>query len=347
MAQTAPAPAALGVTAEHYEHFLFPQQLVIETTAGCNQRCIFCGRTYIERPKKTMSDAIYRKIVKEVAEVSPYTEVWPTFMGESLLLGDLIFDWLEYTREVGCQKITLNTNGTRLDSKVISRILEGNIDRFIISCDAHTPETHAIVRPLAKGLSRGGLDDIYAGALQLIEEKKSRGLSKPILEMQFSIFEENESESEDFRQFWLEKGAIVKVRPKVHWSGKVQGGEESIRFNDRIPCLWSLETMAIHWNGNIVMCAIDCDGKYVAGNAEMQTLQEVWNGPLKWIRELHMRQRFRELPDICRTCPDWQVKKAAAYFPSEDSRMEYETYVKKGRSFLQRHFWHEKLGRQE
>ena len=28
------------------------------------------------------------------------------------------------------------------------------------------------------------------------------------------------------------------------------------------------------------MCAIDCEGKYVAGNLSQQSLKEIWNGPL-------------------------------------------------------------------
>jgi radical SAM protein with 4Fe4S-binding SPASM domain len=329
------------MTAAAYTHTPFPQQLVIEATAGCNQKCINCGRTYMVRPKKTMKPAMFHRIVDEVAAESPYTEIWPTFMGEAFLLGKKLFDMIEYARKVGCQKITLNTNGTRLSEQVIASVISCGIDRLIVSCDAHTPETHRIVRPAINPATASGLDGIYHGVLLLLEAMHRQNITTPLIEMQFSIFDENQHEVDDFRKFWLEKGVIVKVRPKVFWSGVVEGGNQRITFKNRTPCLWAMDAAAIQWNGNVVMCPIDCDGKYVAGNIEMQTLKEIWNGPLKWNREQHLRQRYSELPEVCRLCPDWQVKKAHAYFPNEAMKADYEAYVRKGRTFMENHFWNE------
>src|SRR5688572_29817958 len=208
-----------------YAQTSFPQQLVVEVTAGCNQKCINCGRTYMERPKKTMKRALFERIVAEVAAENPYTEVWPTFMGEAMLLGDRLFNMIEYARDKGCKKITLNTNGTRLNSQTIPRILSCGIDRLIISCDAHTPETHRIVRPAINPAVTTGLAEIYQGALELIETMHRQNVTRPIIEMQFSLFQENQHEVEAFRKFWLEQGVIVKVRPEVFWSGTVEGGD--------------------------------------------------------------------------------------------------------------------------
>lgn len=323
-----------------YNHTAFPQQLVVEVTAGCNQRCIFCGRTYMDRPKKTMHRQMFEKIADEVSRENPYTEIWPAFMGESMLLGDKLFQMIAYAKNIGCRKITLNTNGTRINEKTVPGILQSGIDRLIVSCDAHTPETHEIVRP-GTGRASGGLLGIYRGVELLIETMRERNVRRPVIEMQFSIFDENEHEVKLFRKFWIDKGVVVKVRPKVYWSGTVSGGNHRVDLLNRVPCLWAMDTAAIHWNGNIVMCAIDCDGKYVAGNVEMQTIREVWNGPLRWIRELHLRHRFSELPEICRKCPDWNVKKAHAYFPDDVAKKEYEDYVRMGRSFMEEHFWDE------
>lgn len=316
-------------------HTPYPQQLVLEVTAACNQKCVFCGRTYMERPVRHMPRALWDKVVEEVGSESPYTELWPAFMGESMLLGDELFDRLAAARRAGCRKITLNTNGTLLDEKTVPRVLEGNWDRFIVSCDAHTPETHAKVRP---GRKTRGLQGIYAGVHLLLDLMARRGLRRPIVEMQFSIFDENEHEVDAFTRYWLAQGAVVKTRPKVYWGGMVAGGEPRVTTGaERATCLWALETACVHATGNVVMCALDTEGKYVAGSIETQTLGEVWNGPLKWIRELHMRRRFTELPEICRRCPDWQVKRASAQFPGPEIRKEYEQYVRMGRVFMQDH----------
>jgi len=75
-------------TGGRFVHTLWPQQLVVELTSACNQGCIFCGRTYMERPKGHMPRALFDRIVEEIGKESPYTELWPAFMGESMLLGD-------------------------------------------------------------------------------------------------------------------------------------------------------------------------------------------------------------------------------------------------------------------
>jgi radical SAM protein with 4Fe4S-binding SPASM domain len=150
------------------------------------------------------------------------------------------------------------------------------------------------------------------------------------------VIDENEHEVEAVTHYWLSRGTVVKVRPKLHWSGFVPGGRQRLPKDlKRIPCLWAMDTMGIHWNGNIVACVVDCDGKYVAGNVEVSTLKEVWNGPLKWLRELHRQERFKELPQICRECTDWPVKRAKAYFPDEETRQEYEAYIRLGRIFME------------
>lgn len=315
---------------ENYIHLPFPQQLVVEATAGCDQECIYCGRSYMERPKKTMKPDLFKKIVDEAAKENPYCEVWPTFMGEALLLGDRLFELIRYAKDAGCKKITLNSNGNRLTEKNIEGILSCGIDRFIISCDGHSKETYEKVR---KG---GRFERLYDGANLLIETMKAQRLKRPLIEMQFSVFDENEHELEGFKEYWLAKGVVVKSRPKLYWSGTVLGGGHRVTTEmSRVPCLWSLETAAIHWNGNVVMCVVDCEGKYVAGNIETQSLKEIWNGPLKWHRELQIQRRFKELSEICRKCTDWSVKKAYAYFPNENIRQHFEAYIKLGRVFFQ------------
>lgn len=311
----------------------FPQQCVVELTAGCDQQCIYCGRNVMERPRKTMGLDLFKKIADEVAQENPYCEIWPTFMGEALLLGDKVFEAIRYARAAGCQKLTLNSNGNRLTDENIDGILTCGLDRFILSCDGHSKETYEKVR-------RGGrFERLYGGANRLVEEYHRRGLTRPMLEMQFSIFDENQHEAEEFKRYWLSRGAVVKTRPKLFWSGSVEGGDHRVTTHaaDREPCLWSFDTVGIHWNGSVVMCAVDCEGKYVAGNVQFQSLKEIWNGPLKFMRHLQAQQRYSELPEICRKCTDWKVKKAHAFFPSDEVRERYEAYVRTGRVFFQEH----------
>lgn len=306
----------------------FPQQCVVEVTAACDQACVFCGRTYMERPKKTMKPEVFRAVADEIARENPDCELWPTFMGEALLLGPRLFELIRYARAAGCRKITLNSNGNRLTEANIEGLLNCGIDRFIVSCDGHTAETYEKIRVGGKH------ERLYAGLHRLVDTVHRRG--GPLIELQFSVFDENEHEMDAFRRYWLDQGVVVKTRPKLYWSGSVEGGGHRVTTGpERQPCLWALDTAAIHWNGNVVMCAVDCEGKYVAGNLTQQSLASIWRGPLAWMRRLQREHRFRELSEICRKCTDWNVKKAHAYFPDEATRQRYEEYIRRGRKFHQ------------
>ncbi len=318
---------------QKYQHTKFPQQLIVEATAACNQRCIYCGRTYMKRKVGNMDRKLYEKIVEEVSKENPYTEIWPIFMGESMLLKDKIFDMINYAKQAGCEKITLNTNGT-LIKKNIEGIIRSGMDRLIVSCDAHTPETHRKVRP---GVGKyKGMETIYEGANLLINEIRKSKLEKPLIEMQYSIFDENEHEKDEFIRYWLDKGVVVKVRPKLYWTGKVEGGGSKVVVDDsRTPCLWVLDSCGIHWNGDLVVCAVDAEGKEVLGNINDQTIKKIWESSHKRIRELHLQKRFKDLPQICQECPDWNVKKAKAYFPNKEIEKAYVNYIRKGRIFME------------
>ncbi len=218
-------------------HTQFPPQVVIESTAACNQNCTFCGRSYLERPKGHMPRAIYNRIVDEIARESPLTEILPAYMGEALLLGDELFDRMATARRLGCRKITLNTNGTLVE-KHVDRLLEGNIDRISVSCDAHTEATPSPSKATTKVSGLEGC--VLPACTGCLEERARRGLARPFVEVGFTVFGETEHEVDDFVRYWSSYDVIIKTRPKGFlYAGTVPGGDYRITTGEgRTPCGW-------------------------------------------------------------------------------------------------------------
>lgn len=316
---------------ENYFHTPFPPQVVVETTNACNLNCLYCGRSYMDRLKGNMTRSIFGKIVSEIALVSPLTDILPTFIGEALMFGDELFNRLSLARRLGCRKIVLNTNGVLVE-KFIDQILEGNIDRIIISCDAHTQETYQKIR---RGKGEDILKKVYNGIHALKEAQEKLCINRPFIEVAFTVFEENEHEVDSFVEYWQRHGVITKIHPKGFHAGVIPGGEYRISTeSDRIPCGWGRDTAVILWNGNVVLCPCDANARFLAGNIETQSISEIWNGPLKWIRELHFRRRFKELPEVCRKCPDWLSRSSEIFFPNESCKREYLEFVRMGKSVI-------------
>lgn len=73
----------------------------------------------------------------------------------------------------------------------------------------------------------------------------------------------------------------------------------------RFPCQQLKEDIAILWNGDVVMCLQDFDGKMVLGNLQEDLLSDVWqNQRLKDIWQAHRVNNYDNLP-LCSRCKEW------------------------------------------
>ncbi len=283
----------------------FPPQIIIETTSYCNMKCLHCNHKILKRPFEHMHESLFKKIIDEIAHKAPETEIWPTFYGESLILGDKLFEKLEYARNLGLKNLILNSNGKLLHLKDYSyKILTSGLKRFIISLDGLTSHTFEKIR------IGGNRDKIYSSIESLLEQKRKIGLIYPVIQCQFSVMEENWHEADDFKNYWQNKGAEVKIRKMLSWSNSGTVKVKNLNYNPdfRIACPWGNNTMAIHTNGNIVACACDWSGLFVAGNAREKSLEEIWNTThYNNLRKLHREHSWGNIPEICKKCPDWQV----------------------------------------
>ena len=303
----------LNIEAKLEEH-AFPPQLVIENTSQCDQQCIHCSHKELQRPKRRMSRDLWNKIVKEVGREDPETEVWPTFYGEALVMGEEIWDRIDYASEAGCANLVLNSNGGLLGNRRnhIERILASPLKRFIISIDGFTKETYEKIRYLGKR------ERTYAGVEELLRRKAASGSLYPLIICQFSLMEENEGEVEDFRAFWQERGAEVKVRPKLEWTatGAIRSSRIDHETSFRIACPWGNNTMAIHQDGTVVACAVDYAGRVNVGNAAELSVKELWQRLGTVVRKPHREHRWTDIPEICQGCRDWQT--AGAEYEKRD-----------------------------
>ncbi|MFH0800856.1 MAG: radical SAM protein [bacterium] len=304
----------------------FPPQIIIETTSYCNMKCVHCNHRVMKRRPQHMRDDLYKKIIDEIAGTNPDTEVWPTFYGEAFILGEKLFERLRYGRDRGLTNQVLNTNGRLLDRKDwIDKILSSGLKRFILSLDGFTKETFEKIRV------GGNRDLIYQAVEKLLERKKELGLEYPVIQCQFSVMEQNKHEVEQFKEYWKARNAEVKTRNMLSWtnSGDVIAPNLDYETDFRIACPWANSTAAIHAIGNLVTCACDYEGGFIAGNLENQTISEIWKGGhYMKIRKIHREHKWDELPDICKNCPDWQAV-GAVYYENE------KTGVKEGT----RPFW--------
>ncbi len=278
----------------------FPHQIIIETTAFCNMKCTMCGHATMKRKKGNMAMPLYKKIIDEIADVNKDTEVWMTFYGDALILGYKLYYMIEYAKKKGLTNVVLNSNAMLLDEDAAYWLIESGLDRFIVSIDANTKETYEKLRI-------GGIYEVMDKNVKNIINLRNRlKLQKPKIEVQFSIMEENEHEFEQFKEYWLKQGALVKYREKLTWTGSVEANNLDPSIT-RIPCPWGIKTCAIHYNGDIVICAVDYEGREVFGNINNDSIQNIWQSTHRDARLNHLNGNWDKIPHLCMNCLDWQA----------------------------------------
>lgn len=291
-------------------NFSFPSRFAVEVCAECNLACTMCHHPAMRRPKGVMPLELWKRCADQVAELSPDTQCWFSFCGEPLLAPDRLLDMLAYGKSVGLRSLNINTNGMYLTPDLAEPILDSSVNLLVFGIDGFTSETYEKIRV-------GGCRDmLYQNVEHLLSLRQTRKAG-PEIQVQFIEMEENEHELETFQEYWLERGATVKVRNKLSWGGMF-GTPLEIPDEQRIPCPWAITMMHVFWDGRVPRCPGDTEGEEGPGNAWDEPLTVLWDR-LGDYRQKHLECRFGELPARCMKCKDWMTGAAERIRPSVES----------------------------
>ncbi len=276
----------------------FPSRFAVEVCADCNLACVMCHHPSMRRPKGKMPFELWKRCADQIAEVSPATQCWFSFCGEPLLEPQRLFRMLEFGKSVGLRSLNVNTNGMLLRPELAEPIMDTGVDLIVIGIDAHSSETYERIRV------HGDRDELYGNVKHLLAARAARDRG-PEIQVQFIEMDENGHELEAFSDYWVARGAVVKVRKKLSWGGQFDTPLQ-IPTEDRIPCPWALTMMHVFWDGRVPRCPGDTEGEDGVGNAWDESLTVLWER-LGHYREKHLGRRFDELPQRCQDCKDWMV----------------------------------------
>ena len=254
-----------------------PFKINFESSTACNAKCIFCPRFDMKRVKGQMSDELFHKIIKDGKAMGVY-DYSPFFMGEPFVFPK-IWDWLDYMEKEGVT-VALYTNGEYVD---IDRLAKYKNVRYLdFSINAATKETHTKVM-------RGPEFDMVKKKYE-----EARRKLNCMVRASFVTIEENVQEIEAFRKMFRR----TEVVGFYNWTGDMKSKLE--RKGKRKPCWVLFHQMIVLWDGKVVPCCADYSGKQILGDANKQTLKEIWDNS-EWMREKHSQGKWDEI-DVCKDC---------------------------------------------
>ena len=273
----------------------FPVHVCIEPTAICNLRCVMCfqvDKSFSQNKEYIgyMDMGLFNKVVDEISK-NNCKAVTLASRGEPTLHKqfDIMLDKLH---EKNIFDVKINTNATMLTDKLIHSILKNKVAVVVFSVDACNKETYERIR--VKGKFERVLKNI-----QRFNEIRKSDYPNSITQTRISgVAVENTQNPIEMRDYWEKYVDQVSIRREIpRWDsyGNKIHNKEGI-------CNLLYERLYVWFDGTCVPCDYDYKSYLNLGNANNNTIKEIWHGEkYNEIRKIHTSQT-RKCLEPCNRC---------------------------------------------
>lgn len=285
-----------------------PRSIAIEPTNRCNLNCPFCmvgtqnarestEHDLMERGAGYMDFKLYEKIIGDAADFG-IERALLCFQGEPLLYKQFP-DMVRVAKSRGLHTQVF-TNGLLLTESLAERIVESGLDFMRFSVDGASEETYQQNRV------GGKFERVLKNMEMMVRKTNGHG---PQLEWQFIVQRNNEHELETAKKTADQIG--IGFMAKTLGVTDPERAPQNPLFRRNLqpkPCQDIYRAVYVFWNGDVVPCCYDPEGREIMGNLGKATLEEIWNSK-KYV-EFRRRvdgaaARPENEPDLCKGCLKW------------------------------------------
>ncbi len=273
----------------------FPVHVCIEPTAICNLRCVMCfqiDKSFSQNKEYIgyMDMSLFNKVVDEISK-NNCKAVTLASRGEPTLHKqfDIMLDKLH---EKNIFDVKINTNATMLTDKLIHSILKNKVAVVVFSVDACNKETYERIRV------KGKFERVLKNIERFNEIRKS-DYPNSITQTRISgVAVENTQNPIEMRDYWEKYVDQVSIRREIpRWDsyGNKIHNKEGV-------CNLLYERLYVWFDGTCVPCDYDYKSYLNLGNANNNTIKEIWHGEkYNEIRKIHTSQT-RKCLEPCNRC---------------------------------------------
>ncbi len=288
----------------------FPFSLGVEVTNHCNLRCPMCPREVAERGYGNMDWDLFTSIADQASGREKVIFL-PQGFGESLMHPQFRA-MLKYLNEHDVRVTMLVSNATYLDDLNCNAIIDSSIPFINISMDGTVKDIYEKIRVNAT------YEKVVENIQRLFRIRKERGAKLPHIIMRMIKMEETVDDVAAFEAMWepyLEEHDEIVFSNYQTWSNTVEDKrtetpEGMVRLSQmdvkkKPPCRMVYKTLQVYYDGRATPCCYDYDCTMEIGNANEQSIEEIWTGEkAQEIRRIHEEGRMDEI-DICRGCQEY------------------------------------------
>lgn len=271
--------------------------LGIEFTSICDLNCKWCSLDD-SRPKGYMDPELFKKILEKVSQPNAHIKHIPLHHSGETLLHPKFREMLEILSNKrkntpNFPYVSLLTNATVLDDNKIKAILETDaIDYIRFSIDGGNKKDFENIRRGAKWYK------VLYNVNNFLNKNKETG--KNIKTAIFSITPNPyKNMSKEFKEL-VKKVDEYKITLPHNWDGSKDLG---LKFEPLKGGCWrALRSMDILWDGRVVPCCIDLNGRGIIGDLKTQTLSEIYHGKERKDILNKMKNKQRDEIELCKNC---------------------------------------------
>jgi len=286
-----------------------PTRLYIELTNRCNLNCPFClvgqqnlqesvAHSDLNRDSGGISMDLCRKTIKDAARFG-IKELYLHFQGEPLMYRRRDFVELVKLSNACGLKTGMFTNGLLLNPQFSRKIVQAGMNVIRFSVDGASQDVYE------KNRVGGEFEKVYNNMKDIVIIAKEEQ-SDIELCWQLIAVRNNEHQIEMAREMANEIGIDFSVKSFAESVPElVTTDPQYHRKLHPKTCKDIYRSTYVYWDGSVVPCCYDLDGKEILGNLNNSSLEEVWNGS----RYKNLRRRInRSLidpaaePDLCKGC---------------------------------------------
>jgi len=289
----------------------YPPIIALEPTNACMMKCIMCPRQYMKRKVGFMDFELFKKIIDQT---KGYTNLISLELFGDSLLHPKIEQMFDYLSKKGIVS-QISTNATSLSNKVIEKVLNSRLDILLIALDGIDDKTYKKYR--------GEYADYKKAVIQinnLLKRKIEGKRKKPFIDIRMLGLPGLQEHFDMFKKQW-EKPGIDKISTNTFhtFGGSVKEIDvskiKSSKWVYHGVCYKPWEGLHIMWDGRVVPCCFDYDGKVILGDLNKETLEEIWNG--KKMQELRKQFLIKNLKlnPLCASCGERKHMELGKFFP--------------------------------
>ena len=287
----------------------FPFKFSAEATNRCNLHCMTCPRQESGRGYGDMTIDLFTSLADQAAGRRNVL-FYPQGFGESFM-HPRYFEMLRYVKRVGVRHPIVITNGSHLSEDNCRALIDAAPRGVVISLDGGDKKVFEEIRRHAD------YDAIVEGVKRLFRIREEAGARRPAILLGViglpSVLPTVESLRAQWKPYIRHRDDIFVCTP-VSWAGTfeypgmVAPSDPATRPaapEVRPPCRYLYKSMTVFYDGRVTPCCCDHACRLGVGNANEQSVAEIWNGErVQALRRLHEEGRTDEIP-LCGECNEY------------------------------------------